>query len=244
MTRIRAAFIALLIASVALAAYGDRISGNGPEFLPRDPNAARKDFSNVDPSTAIDALNLGTMATEASTDYVATDTFTGHTNATAAHGAAEVADAADIPNNASFTLAGLGSKAFSDLSDKPTTLSGYGITDALGNPMIADLKYNSDSWGIHHAASDTAYMYVSAGSAAGSAYGAYIEMMGNQHDTYAGQMVFHAGNVASGTITFYTSDIAMTIQRDGIVNFPATFTINGEDVLGDISTALDGILGS
>ncbi len=155
-----------------------------------------------------------------------------------------MADAAHIPNNASFTLAGLGSKAFSDLSDKPTTLSGYGITDALGNPMIADLEYNSDSWGIHHAASDTAYMYVSAGSAAGSAYGAYIKMMGNQHDTYAGQMVFHAGNVASGTITFYTEDLAMEIKRNGVVNFPATFTINGEDVLGDISTALDGILGS
>lgn len=41
MTRIRAAFVALLIASVALAAYGDRISGNGPEFLPRDPGAIR-----------------------------------------------------------------------------------------------------------------------------------------------------------------------------------------------------------
>lgn len=41
MTRIRAAFIALLIASVAFAAYGDKISGNGPEFLPRDPGAIR-----------------------------------------------------------------------------------------------------------------------------------------------------------------------------------------------------------
>lgn len=41
MTRIRAAFIALLIASVALAAYGDRIGGNGPEFMPRDPGAIR-----------------------------------------------------------------------------------------------------------------------------------------------------------------------------------------------------------
>ena len=35
-----------------------------------------------------------------------------------------------IPNNASFTLAGLGTKPFSALTDKPTTLSGYGITDA------------------------------------------------------------------------------------------------------------------
>lgn len=41
MTRIRAAFIALIIASVALAAYGDRISGNGPEFMSRDPGAIR-----------------------------------------------------------------------------------------------------------------------------------------------------------------------------------------------------------
>lgn len=41
MTRIRAAFIALMIASVALAAYGDRIGGGSPEFMPRDPGAIR-----------------------------------------------------------------------------------------------------------------------------------------------------------------------------------------------------------
>ena len=35
-----------------------------------------------------------------------------------------------IPNNASFTLAGLGEKDFGSLTNRPTTLSGYGITDA------------------------------------------------------------------------------------------------------------------
>lgn len=83
MTRIRAAFIALLIASVALAAYGDQ-----PTFGPRDPGAARQDLSNVTPATGRSALGLGTMAVEAKTDYVATGTFTGHTDdASDPHGA-------------------------------------------------------------------------------------------------------------------------------------------------------------
>jgi len=64
MTRIQAAFITLLIASVALAAYGDRISGNGPEFMPRDPGAARKDASNITAATwrtALDVYSKGEM---------------------------------------------------------------------------------------------------------------------------------------------------------------------------------------
>ena len=36
----------------------------------------------------------------------------------------------DVPNNASFTLLGLGEKDFSSLDSTPTTLDGYGITDA------------------------------------------------------------------------------------------------------------------
>ncbi|MFA5595998.1 MAG: hypothetical protein WDA26_00350, partial [Pusillimonas sp.] len=35
-----------------------------------------------------------------------------------------------IPNNASFTLSELGEKDFASLTNRPTTLSGYGITDA------------------------------------------------------------------------------------------------------------------
>lgn len=117
--------ITLAIVSLAFATYGDQ-----PVFAPRDPSAARKDFSNVDPSTAIDALNLGTMATEAKTDYVATGTFTDHEGDTSTHGKTTLAGVEDIPNNASFTLANLGTKPFSALTDTPTTLAGYGITDA------------------------------------------------------------------------------------------------------------------
>lgn len=167
--------ITLAIVSLAFAAYGDQ-----PVFAPRDPSAARKDFSNVDPSTAIDALNLGTMATEASADYVATGTFTGHTgDASDPHGAtltqttiisdsvdgvdvsAHVTDNSDvhgctavasasavadalsaasalIPNNASFTLAGLSEKSYWSLADRPTfgTMASETATDYL---KVADL---------------------------------------------------------------------------------------------------------
>lgn len=194
--------------AVSVAAFSEQ-----PAFGPRDPGAARQNLSNVDAATGRSALGLGTMAAEASTDYVATDTFTGHTGDTGNPHSVSAAQAGALP------------------------LSGY-------NPMIGDLQYNVDSWGIHHAASDTAYVYFSGGSNAGSAYGSYFELFGNQHAINAGKMIFQAGNVASGAMEFYTSALGMTIQRDGVVNFPATFTINGEDVLGDISTALDGILGS
>jgi len=40
------------------------------------------------------------------------------------------AASSDLPNNASFTLAGLSEKSFESLTNKPTTLASYGITDA------------------------------------------------------------------------------------------------------------------
>jgi len=43
-------------------------------------------LSNVVPATGRAALELGTMAVATATDYIATDTFTGHTGATATHG--------------------------------------------------------------------------------------------------------------------------------------------------------------
>jgi hypothetical protein len=57
----------------------------GADFhSPYDPGAARSTLSNVDPATGRAALELGTMAVATATDYVATDTFTGHTGATGA----------------------------------------------------------------------------------------------------------------------------------------------------------------
>lgn len=149
---------------------------------------------------------LGTMATEASTDYVATGTFTGHTGdkanphgvtytqvgaeplgsvashgaLTAVHGVSEVADTADIPANSDFTLAGLSEKSYSSLTDKPV----FGTM-----------------------ASETAIDYAKYST----------------NGSFAGRI-----------------DFKSTSPSD----FIATPTINGIDVFGDISTALDEIIGA
>ena len=180
---------ALAVAVMAYAAVASPIGSPGGF----DPGAARKDLSNVDPATGRTALDaeqagvaaahvastgtdvhgLGTMASEAKADYVATSTLTAHTGntanphsvtyeqvgaeqlgavathdaLTAAHGVAEVAGIEDIPNNASFTLAGLGTKPFSALTDKPTTLSGYGITDAASTTALSDHASDTSTHG-------------------------------------------------------------------------------------------------
>jgi hypothetical protein len=55
------------------------------------------------------------------TNYVATNTFTDHTGTNATHGCAAIASAAAIPNNASFTLAGLSERDYSSLTGTPTS---------------------------------------------------------------------------------------------------------------------------
>ena len=70
-----------------------------------------------------DLPSFGTMASETATNYVATDTFTGHTDATAAHGVGEIAGIDDIPLNASFS--------FDLLSDSPDYTGNGGKVLAL-----------------------------------------------------------------------------------------------------------------
>jgi hypothetical protein len=114
-------------------------------------------------ASTTDAHGLRPMAFQPVENFVATDTFTGHTGATSGvHGApadtrfltasetiadaqipAEIARDNEIPGNASFTLAGLLSKAFSELTDLPTTLGGYGITDAA-SPSYVDGAIDAD----------------------------------------------------------------------------------------------------
>jgi hypothetical protein len=70
-----------------------------------------------------DLPTFGTMASETATNYVATGTFTGHTDATAAHGVGEIAGIDDIPLNASFS--------FDLLSDSPDYTGNGGKVLAL-----------------------------------------------------------------------------------------------------------------
>jgi len=59
---------------------------DGAVTIIKTTGIADTSLSNVVPATGRAALELGTMAVATATDYVATDTFTEHTDATAAHG--------------------------------------------------------------------------------------------------------------------------------------------------------------
>jgi hypothetical protein len=178
--------ITLAIVSLAFASYGDQ-----PVFAPRDPSAARKDFSNVDPSTAIDALNLGTMATEAKTDYIATDTFTGHT-----------ADNSDVH----------GCSAVASASAVADALSAANASDALllrldgSRAMTGNIKF-AGAYGIYANTSDGAdntYITVAGGGTGSTDRGAVIHMAGNELSTVGGTIRYYGGNVITGDHIFYT----------------------------------------
>lgn len=215
MTRIRAAFIALIIASVALAAYGDR-AGGSPEFMPRDPGAARKNLSNVDAATGRSALGLGTMATEAKTDYVATDTFTAH-----------VADNSDIH----------GCTAIASASAVADALSAANASDALNvrlngiRPMTGSLKF-SGNYGIVQSTSDgadTGHTVFGGGGGGGNDRGGVIFNYGNEHATAAGQMRYYTGNVSTGDHVFYTGNGTerFRIGYDGKAYFSSYLKLKG-----------------
>ena len=77
------------------------------------------------------------------------------------------AASADIPNNASFTLASLSEKAFSSLDDVPNTIAGYGLTDAASTTALTDHTGDStDPHGANMRVSES----VTVGSGTGDAY--------------------------------------------------------------------------
>lgn len=79
----------------------------------------------------------GTGATSSATARTNLDVYSkAETNATVTAAIATVAAA--IPDNASFTLGGLSTKAFSELTGIPTTIPGYGLTDAASITALTD----------------------------------------------------------------------------------------------------------
>lgn len=234
MTRIRAAFIALIIASVALAAYGDRIGGNGPEFMPRDPGAARKNLSNVDAATGRSALGLGTMATEASTDYVATGTFTGHTgDSSDPHGAtltqttiiSDSVDGVDVSAHITDNSDVHGCTVIASASAVADALSAANASDALllrlngSRAMTGNLKF-AGGYGILRATndeSDNSYIWLSGGGDLNPDRGGCMSFFGNEYATVGGQVRYYAGNVSTGDHIFYTGANAerMRIKYSG-----------------------------
>ena len=85
-------------------------------------------------------------------------------------GHSDFASSAAIPNNASFTLAGLSAKAFSSLTGIPTTIAGYGLTDAASTTALTD--HTSDQSDPHGAS-----MTVSESITVGSSTDVYISRL-------------------------------------------------------------------
>lgn len=133
MRRVLILFCALF--AVSVAAFSEQ-----PSFGPRDPGAARQNLSNVDAATGRSALGLGTMAIEASTDYVATDTFTGHTgDASDPHGAtltqttivSDSVDGVDVSAHVTDNSDVHGCTAIASASAVADALSAANASDAL-----------------------------------------------------------------------------------------------------------------
>jgi hypothetical protein len=95
--------IVFLLWSSAYCAFGQ-----ANQWGPFDPGALRNDGSNASSAATVrNNLGLGTMAVATSTDYIATDTFTGHANATgsAVHGLGTISTKADTDYVATSALA-------------------------------------------------------------------------------------------------------------------------------------------
>lgn len=165
-----------------------------------------------------------TIAGYGITDAASTTALSDHASDTSTHGVSEVADAADIPANSDFTLAGLSEKSYNSLTDKPTfgtmaiaTATDYVATDTFtghtgntSNPHSVTYSQLSDKPTFGTMASETAADYLKVADAKG-------------FETLALD--------ATGNATFsYSFDVA-------------TLTVGGVDVLGDVHSALTAILG-
>jgi len=116
----------------------------------------------------------------------------------------------EIPGNASFTLGGLLTKAFSELTNTPTTISGYGLTD------VASISYVAN-----HIASYNLHIDANIAS---------LSLKMNVDGSNASSVVTLQSLTITGVASMARADIA-------------SFTVGGQDVIGDINAALEEILG-
>lgn len=161
------------------------------------------------------------------------------------------------------SIGGLNAGEYQHLTtgEKTVSINGSGTVDFAAKVITAynDLKFEL-SMGIQKTTvdgSDIYYTFLSGGGDDSVTRGATIRAYGNEHTTYPGQMRILAGSVASGSIVFLTNNASrLEIDNSGVATFTGnlnaaanldvggTFTIDGEDVLGDIAAALAAILGS
>jgi len=231
MRKLYALFLMLAISTASFAA--------SPSGYSHDPGAARKNLSNVDPATARTTLGLAGIES--------------------------------IPANASFTLSLLSEKSYWSLTNRPAF--GSIASESAGAYFKLDGSYGITGANIL-CLSSTGRTNLSIASTSGvlclmgadaTSNGAYIWAAGDGH-TNKGLLSLNSGTDADSTVTISSGghtranfphdgnitfsglpvviDTGLNVTSVTPANFVATFTINGEDVLGDISTALAEILGS
>lgn len=191
----------LLCAAAGFAAY-DATKPADTELVSDVPAAVRENFRALKEDRGVDAGYL--------------------------EGARLASITGQIPNNASFTLAGLSEKSYWSLTGLPTfgTMASETATTYL---KVADLPpYPTNASFTLAGLSEKSYWsltdHPTFGTMASESATDYLkEADVKSFETLASE--------ATGNATFsYTFDVA-------------TLTINGEDVLGDVQSALAGIIG-
>jgi hypothetical protein len=181
------------------------------------------DLSSHIASTGTSVHGLGTMATEASTDYVATDTFTGHTgDSSDPHGAtltqttiiSDSVDGVDVSAHVTDNSNVHGCTAIASASAVADVLSAANASDTLNlrldgsRYMAANLRF-SGNYGILQSTSDgsdNAVTWICGGGYPSFSRGANIQLQGNERPTYGGSLALQAGNNSStGHIQFCTA---------------------------------------
>lgn len=122
----------------------------------------------------------------------------------------------DIPNNASFTLADLSEKNFGSLTDTPTTIAGYGLTDAASTTALTDhTNDTSDPHGADMIVSGS----ITVGSGVGDAYTYRVATGVVGIASYAciiPQAATPSATIATGTL-WYDSNVNKLKCYDGSV---------------------------
>ena len=175
-------------------------------------------LSNVVPATGRAALELGTMAVATATDYVATDTFTGHTGATGA------------------SVHGLGTIATVD-SPVPIANGGTGATTAAaGLAALGGASLNGSS---------TVDFAAQRGTFASVANGLSTDFTITYPNTYAGQTsiatitldIPHGKPVLAELSFVAGNNIIKPTHKKYLVSFSSNYGILGEFVVSEIVAA-------
>ena len=189
---------------------------------------------------------LGTMATEAKTDYVATGTFTAHTDdASDPHGAtltqttivSDSVDGVDVSAHVTDNSDVHGCTAIASASAVADALSAANASDALNlridgsRTMTGSLKFDG-AYGIYANTidgADNTYITVAGGGTGSVERGAVIHAAGNELSTVGGTIRYYGGNVTGGDHIFYTGSgiERFRIGYDGYITIKGNIKASG-----------------